>query len=43
MWIVVNALWIYKMTEATGYSTTLRWAFAAVSDDRRVQVIVVAF
>ncbi len=43
MWIVVNALWVYNMTEVSGYSNTLRRAFAAISDDQRVQVIVVAF
>jgi lactate permease len=43
MWIVVNALWVYNMTEASGYSDKLRRAFAAISDDQRVQVVVVAF
>ena len=43
MWIVINALWIFNMTEATGYFKTLRRAFAMVSDDVRVQVVVIAF
>ncbi|MBV9818088.1 MAG: L-lactate permease [Solirubrobacterales bacterium] len=43
MWIVFNALWIFNMTEATGYFAVLRRAFAQVSDDRRVQVVVIAF
>ena len=43
MWIVINALWIFNMTEATGYFAVLRRAFARVSDDLRVQVIVIAF
>ena len=43
MWIVINALWIFNMTEATGYFAVLRRAFAAVSDDLRVQVVVIAF
>jgi lactate permease len=43
MWIVINALWIFNMTEATGYFKVLRRAFAMVSDDVRVQVIVIAF
>jgi lactate permease len=43
MWIVINALWIFNMTEATGYFKVLRHAFAMVSDDVRVQVIVIAF
>ena len=43
MWIVINALWIFNMTEATGYFKVLRRAFAMVSDDVRVQVVVIAF
>jgi lactate permease len=43
MWIVINALWIFNMTEATGYFKVLRRAFAMVSDDMRVQVVVIAF
>ncbi|HTU97564.1 MAG TPA: L-lactate permease [Solirubrobacteraceae bacterium] len=43
MWIVINALWIYNMTEATGHFAILRRAFAMVSDDQRVQVVVIAF
>jgi len=43
MWIVINALWIFKMTEVTGYFAILRRAFSGVSDDPRVQVVVVAF
>jgi lactate permease len=43
MWIVINALWIFNMTDATGYFKVLRRAFAMVSDDVRVQVVVIAF
>jgi lactate permease len=43
MWIVINALWIFNMTDATGYFALLRRAFAQVSDDLRVQVVVIAF
>jgi lactate permease len=43
MWIVVNALWIYNMTDATGHFAVLRRAFGAISNDQRVQVIVIAF
>jgi lactate permease len=43
MWIVINALWIFNMTESTGYFAVLRRAFAMVSDDVRVQVVVIAF
>jgi lactate permease len=43
MWIVINALWIFNMTDATGHFEVLRRAFGAVSDDQRVQVIVIGF
>ena len=43
MWIVVNALWIYNMTVETGYAAVLRRAFTAISDDIRIQAVVVAF
>jgi len=43
MWIVINALWIFNMTDATGYFAILRRAFNSVSDDPRVQVVVIAF
>ena len=43
MWIVINALWIFNMTESAGYFKVLRRAFAMVSDDVRVQVVVIAF
>jgi len=43
MWIVINALWIYNMTDATGHFAVLRRAFASVSDDARIQVVMIAF
>jgi lactate permease len=43
MWIVINALWIFNMSEATGHFAVLKRAFTAVSDDVRVQVVVIAF
>ena len=43
MWIVINALWIFNMTDATGHFAVLRRAFARVSDDQRVQVVVIGF
>jgi lactate permease len=43
MWIVINALWIYNMTDATGHFAVLRRAFSSVSDDQRVQVVIIAF
>ncbi len=43
MWIVINALWIFNMSEVTGYFAVLKRAFSQVSDDMRVQVVVIAF
>src|SRR3954452_5742296 len=43
MWIVVNALWIYNMTRESGHFAVLRRAMATVSDDQRVQAILIAF
>ncbi len=43
MWIVINALWIYNMSEETGHFLVLREAFSNVSDDQRVQVVMIAF
>jgi lactate permease len=43
MWIVVNAIWIYRMTVASGHFDVLRRSFASVSDDFRIQAIIIAF
>src|SRR5438445_10269632 len=43
MWIVINALWIYNMSDETGHFAVLRRAFREISDDKRVQVVVIAF
>ncbi|MET8536627.1 L-lactate permease [Streptomyces sp. NPDC005065] len=43
MWIVVNALWIYQMTVDTGHFEVLRRSFSRLSDDRRLQAVIVAF
>src|SRR3954471_17029151 len=43
MWIVVNALWIFNMTRESGHFAVLRRAMASVSDDQRVQAILIAF
>jgi lactate permease len=43
MWIVVCALWIYNMTRESGHFAVLRRSFASVSDDQRVQAILIAF
>jgi lactate permease len=43
MFIVWNAIWIYKMTEATGHFAVLRRSFGRISDDQRVQAVIIAF
>jgi lactate permease len=43
LWITFNAIWIYNMTVETGYFAVLRRTFARISDDQRVQAIVIAF
>src|SRR5919198_564722 len=43
MWIVVNAIWIYNMTVESGHFAVLRRSFGAVSDDQRVQAVIIAF
>jgi lactate permease len=43
MWIVVNAIWIYTMTVTTGHFDVLRRSFGRVSEDQRIQAIIIAF
>jgi lactate permease len=43
MWIVWNAIWIYKMTEDTGHFAVLRRSIASISDDQRIQAVIIAF
>ncbi|MEV5707793.1 L-lactate permease [Actinoallomurus sp. NPDC052274] len=43
LWIVINAIWVYTMTVQTGHFDVLRRSFARVSDDQRIQAIIIAF
>jgi lactate permease len=43
MYIVFMALWIYNMTVDTGHFAVLRRAFNRVSDDQRIQAVIIAF
>jgi lactate permease len=43
LWITFNAIWIYNLTVWSGHFAVLRRAFASISDDRRIQAIVIAF
>ncbi|MFK4103611.1 L-lactate permease [Streptomyces sp. NPDC019531] len=43
LWIVVNALWVYRMTVRSRHFDILRRSFGRLSDDPRIQALVVAF
>ncbi len=43
MWIVLNAIWVYNLTVATGHFDVLRRSFERISADQRVQAIIIAF
>ncbi|HEY5788275.1 MAG TPA: L-lactate permease, partial [Microlunatus sp.] len=43
MWIVVAAIWLYELTVISGRFEDLRTAFNRVSDDPRIQGIIIAF
>ncbi|MEO8828920.1 L-lactate permease [Lapillicoccus sp.] len=43
LWIVLNAIWVYNMTVVTGHFDVLRRSFAKVSDDQRIQAVIIAF
>ncbi|TDC73300.1 L-lactate permease, partial [Micromonospora sp. KC606] len=42
-WTFGTAIWIYRMTVTSGHFDVLRRSFAKVSDDQRVQALVIAF
>jgi lactate permease len=43
IWIVVNAIFIYNVIVDTGHFDTIRDSLAGVSNDRRIQVVLIAF
>jgi lactate permease len=43
MWIVFTAIWLYQLTVVSGRFEDLRSAFNRLSDDPRVQAIIIAF
>ncbi|GAA1287030.1 L-lactate permease [Brachybacterium alimentarium] len=43
MWIVLNAIWLYELTVRSGRFEDLRLVINAISDDPRVQAIIIAF
>src|ERR671933_1564343 len=43
IWIVINAIFIYNVIVDTGHFDTIRDSLAGLSNDRRVQVVLIAF
>jgi lactate permease len=43
MWIVLNAIWLYELTVASGRFEDLRIVINRISDDPRVQAVIIAF
>jgi lactate permease len=42
-WIVLNIIFLYQMTNEHGHFTTLRNSIAAITDDSRLQLLLIAF
>jgi len=43
VWIVINAIFIYNVVVDAGHFDTIRDSLAGVSNDRRIQVVLIAF
>ncbi len=43
MWIVLNAIWLYELTVHSGRFADLRRVIDRISDDLRIQAIIIAF
>ncbi len=43
LWILVNALWVYRLTVITGWFTVLGERIRSISDDQRILAILIAF
>jgi lactate permease len=43
VWIVINAIFIYNVIVDAGYFDTIRDSLASLSNDRRIQVVLIAF
>jgi len=43
VWIVINAIFIYNVVVDTGHFDTIRDSLAGLSNDRRIQVVLIAF
>ena len=43
MWIVISAIWLYELTVVSGRFEDLRLVINRISDDPRIQAIIIAF
>lgn len=43
MWVVINAIWVYQLTVESGHFDVLRRSFGGVSEDQRIQALIIAF
>lgn len=43
LWILINAIWLYRLTEVTGWFAVLGEKIRSISDDQRIQAILIAF
>ena len=43
LWILVNALWIYRLTVVTGWFEVLGDRIRSITDDQRILAIIIAF
>jgi lactate permease len=43
LWILINAIWVYRLTVITGWFEVLGERIRAISDDQRIQAILIAF
>jgi lactate permease len=43
VWIVITAVWVYNMTVESGEFEIIKESLAALTDDRRLQAIFIAF
>lgn len=43
LWIIVSAMWLYTMTVDSGQFAVVRASISAMTDDRRIQAIFIAF
>src|SRR6476661_4751396 len=43
LWILINAIWAYRLTVITGWFEVLGERIRSISDDQRIQAILIAF